>query len=144
MVETHAGSLVGGQNQRLSFRFLKVAGITLLLGTLSALLGHLVSESLLTVVGPLAMVLTPIFALLAAYHTYQNQGLAVSWILVFAPLFVMITHGFGVGLFSEPTLIEWFRMGVLQGGGYALVVGTLAFAVGFTARLIVDWQSETA
>jgi hypothetical protein len=140
MVEMHAGSFIGGRSQEFSLRFLKISAVTLILGALSALFGHMVSETVLTIVGPVAMVLVPIFALLAIYHTYQNQGLVVSWVLLFVPLFVMIIHGFGVGLFSEPTLVEWFRMGVLMGGGYALVVGTIAFLIGFAVRLFADWQ----
>jgi peptidoglycan hydrolase-like protein with peptidoglycan-binding domain len=86
------------------------------------------------------MILVPIFCLIAAYQAYRNQGLTVSIAIVFAPLFAMISHGFGVGIFSEPTPLEWFFMGIRIGGGVALVLGTGMFLTGMAARLISDWN----
>lgn len=140
MVEINAETFLIGQDRNVSTTFLELAIGLGLLGMMSALVGHYVTTPLLAVGGRISMILVPIFCLLAAYQGYRNQGLVVSFALVFAPLFTMIAHGFGVGIFSEPTPLEWLLMGVRVGGSIALALGTLMFLIGIGARLVTDWN----
>ena len=140
MVEVNAVTLLVGEDRGRSVRYLGLAIVSSLVAILTATIGHYALTSVLGIVGRVFMVTVPIFCLIAAYQAYRNQGLAVSITLVFAPLFGMISHGFGVGIFSEPTPLEWFLMGIRIGGGVALVLGTGMFLTGMAARLISDWN----
>lgn len=127
-----------GRERDVSRRFLGLALAIGLAAATSASFGHYVAPAVLGVVGRVLMVLVPICCLLAGVQAYRNRGLVVSLALVFAPLFGMIAHGFGIAVFSEPTPPEWFGLGVRIGGGLALVLGTLLFLAGAGARTIAD------
>lgn len=144
MVEANVRSILIGENPEFSIRSLKAPTATLLIGSLFAIVGHLISNhnALLFVVGLVGAVFVLVFSIFSIAQAYQNQGLVVNWILLFAPLFVTIFSGFAVGLFYYPSLVEWVKLGVTQGGGYALLIGTATFIIGFVGRLLVDWRSE--
>lgn len=98
-------------------------------------------------IGPFdpAPVLTILLVGAAAIQAYYNDGLLVSWLVVFAPI-----AGFGLGLIGNGlaadglhTLAGTIGYAVILGTVAAVVLGTSGFLIGAGGRRLVSWISRT-
>lgn len=139
MVTADAGTLLLGTDRTLSRRLVAVAGGVCILATATGVIGHLAEPLARAVGGYGSLVLVPVFSLVGVGAAYRNQGLAVCWLLAFAPLYGAIFNGFAGITGAYPTVGEWFVMGAQFGTVGGLLLGTAAFLLGFAARLVADW-----
>lgn len=84
--------------------------------------------------------LIPAVFVLAAVNAYYNDGVLVSCLIVFAPLFVAFVNfiGGGIAIGTDPTRIEWILSSASYGLLYAVVLGTVAFILGAGGRRAIS------
>ncbi|MFC7156182.1 hypothetical protein ACFQPA_12085 [Halomarina halobia] len=71
--------------------------------------------------------------LLATIQAYYNDGLLISWLLVFLPVFGTALSGVGVGLI-RPTPMKSFGLAIGIALFAALTLGTVGFLLGTAIR----------
>ena len=77
-----------------------------------------------------------VLLLLAAAHAYLNDGLIVSWLLVFGSLLGATLNRVGVGLTSsDPLAVLALSAGLPLGG--AVIIGTSGHLVGVGLRMLI-------
>lgn len=131
--------LLGGRNPMLSRR---VSLVTMGVSVVLAVPWLVITSSgyVIPALGPIGTAPAFTIALVgaAAIQAYYNDGLLVSWLVVFAPVAVFALGVFGVG--PVPAELEQIAgtigYPVIIGGVGALVLGTVGFVLGAGARRI--------
>lgn len=73
----------------------------------------------------------------AVFHAYSNDGLFISWLLVFFPVAGATLDRIGVGMIS-PTPLETVGFGIGIAAVIAFVFGTVGFLLGVGVRRLSD------
>lgn len=137
--------LLGGRNPDLSRR-VSVAAVGASVALAVPWVAVTSSGIVIPALGPIDPAPAFIFALVvsAAVQAYHNDGLLVSWLLVFAPVAVVGLGVFGIGLAGEDVANIAGAIGypVILGAVAALVLGTGGFVVGAGARRAIALGSR--
>lgn len=149
MPYTWARNVLVGRNPAVSARFAAVAAGSfivvfggIMVGEITGMLVDAVWTAVETIRNTTgvdeASVVAFVLVGFAAANAYHNDGLLVSWVLVFAPLFAAFLTGFMGTLGVEVTAVEFIG----AAAGFALlfagILGTAGFLLGAVSRRAVD------
>lgn len=111
-------------------------------------LGTAAFDVVLRAIGPFGPAQWLLFGLVAAAagQAYVNDGLLVSWAVIFVPLFALAMGSIGVGLAGEglAAVVGVIGYPVLVAAVGAVTVGTVGFLSGVGLRLMIAWLTGGA
>lgn len=135
-------SLLVGKSRKMMVRFLLLtAGVVLMILGLVIARDYLGVTLTAFVPQGISIYLIPAVFVLAAIYAYYNDGVVISWVIIFTPLFFAFVNyiGSGIAIGNNPTQIEWILSSASGGLLYAIILGTFAFILGAGSRRAIGF-----